>query len=132
MKIVVGYDGSEHARRALERVGELGKNGEPVTVVSAADVALMAGPASPDTGNVPAHKRALEEASSALASKGLTVQAVLAEGDPADAIVDEAKKTAADLIVVGTRGLNTAERVVLGSVSTKIVHHAPCDVLVVR
>jgi nucleotide-binding universal stress UspA family protein len=38
----------------------------------------------------------------------------------------------ADLIIVGTRGLNTAQRLLLGSVSTKVMHHAPCDVLVVR
>ena len=47
-------------------------------------------------------------------------------------IVQEAEESGADLIVVGTRGLNAAKRLVLGSVSTNVVHHAPCDVLVVH
>ena len=42
------------------------------------------------------------------------------------------RKRARDLIAVGTRGLNAAQRALLGSVSTKVVHHAECDVLVVR
>jgi nucleotide-binding universal stress UspA family protein len=46
--------------------------------------------------------------------------------------VRQASDEGADLIVVGTRGLNVAQRALLGSVSTKIVHHAACDVLVVR
>lgn len=53
-------------------------------------------------------------------------------GDPADAIVDEAGDWGADLIVLGTRGLGGAQRLLLGSVSTKVLHRAPCDVLVVR
>jgi nucleotide-binding universal stress UspA family protein len=53
-------------------------------------------------------------------------------GSPADVIVDEAEDNGADLIVVGTRGLHAGRRLLLGSVSTKVVHHAPCDVLVVR
>jgi nucleotide-binding universal stress UspA family protein len=38
----------------------------------------------------------------------------------------------ADLIVVGSRGLNPVQRILLGSVSSKVVHRAECDVLVVR
>jgi nucleotide-binding universal stress UspA family protein len=53
-------------------------------------------------------------------------------GNPADVLVEEAEESGADLIVVGTRGLNAARRLVLGSVSTNVVQHAPCDVLVVR
>ena len=63
---------------------------------------------------------------------GGTLRTVEAHGDPADAVVRQATDEEADLIVVGTRGLNVAQRTLLGSVSTKIVHHAPCDVLVVR
>ena len=47
-------------------------------------------------------------------------------------MVQEAEASDADLIVVGTRGLHATKRLFLGSVSTKVVHHAPCDVLVVR
>ncbi len=54
------------------------------------------------------------------------------KGDPATMIVDEAEKEAADVIVMGTRGLNTAQRWLIGSVSSRVVQHAPCNVLVVR
>ena len=47
-------------------------------------------------------------------------------------IVDEAEREHADLIVLGTRGLNTAKRWLMGSVSSPVVQHAPCNVLVVR
>jgi nucleotide-binding universal stress UspA family protein len=47
-------------------------------------------------------------------------------------IVQEAEDSGADLIIVGTRGHNAAQRVLMGSVSTNVVHHAKCDVLVVR
>ena len=42
------------------------------------------------------------------------------------------KDTNADLVVVGSTGLNAVERFIIGSVSEAIVRHAPCDVLVVR
>jgi nucleotide-binding universal stress UspA family protein len=47
-------------------------------------------------------------------------------------IIDEAEKEGVDLILMGTRGMNAVDRWLLGSVSTKVVHHAPCNVLVVR
>ena len=50
-------------------------------------------------------------------------------GDPAIGILDEAVERRADLIVIGTRGLSTAERWLIGSVSTKVLHHAQCSVV---
>jgi nucleotide-binding universal stress UspA family protein len=49
-------------------------------------------------------------------------------------LVQEAEESGADLIVVGTRGLSATRRALrlMGSVSTNVIHHAPCDVLVVR
>jgi len=137
-RIVVGYDGSEHAQRALERGATLAKStGASLAVVSAAKVsALMrdpAGGASPvDPADAEQRAKALEAARSYLGGQGVAADFIEGHGDPADVLVQEAQDTGADLIVIGTRGLNVAERLVLGSVSTKVVHHAPCDVLVVR
>ena len=50
----------------------------------------------------------------------------------AEAVLDVAESHDADLIVVGSRGEGTAKRLIHGSVSTKVLHHAPCSVLVVR
>jgi nucleotide-binding universal stress UspA family protein len=53
-------------------------------------------------------------------------------GDAADAILDVAEEHAADLIVVGHKGMTGATRFLLGSVPNKVSHHAPCSVLIVR
>jgi nucleotide-binding universal stress UspA family protein len=131
--IVVGYDGSESAKRALERAATLA-NGGPVTVVSAVYLhapAVRGGPVI-DPAEEAERKRELDEAKAILAAKGVAANTVVGHGDPAELLAAEAKDIGADLIVVGTRGLNLAKRAVLGSVSTKVVHEAPCDVLVVR
>lgn len=56
---------------------------------------------------------------------------LLLEGDPADKIVETAEKEEVDLIVLGT-GKNRIDKRLLGSVSEKVVHSAPCTVLLVR
>jgi nucleotide-binding universal stress UspA family protein len=53
-------------------------------------------------------------------------------GDPVEVILDTAADHGADLIVVGSRGMTSAARFVLGSVANAVTHHAPCDVLVVH
>lgn len=53
-------------------------------------------------------------------------------GDPADEILKAANQCEAELIVMGARYLGTVERLALGSVSTKVMHEADCDVLIVK
>lgn len=135
-RIVVGFDGSEHSRKALARAAEIA-NGATIAVVSAANVARLmrdpAGGVAPvDPADAEARTQALAEARKYLEGRGLKGVYVEGHGNPADVIVQEAEESGADLIVIGTRGLNAVQRVVLGSVSTNVVHHAPCDVLVVR
>jgi nucleotide-binding universal stress UspA family protein len=133
-KIVVGYDGSEQAKRALDRAAALGRSGARVTIVTGVAV----GPHGPrsmgalDENELEGHRKLVEAARDHFKAQGIDAEAIEGEGDPADVIIEAAKSTGADLVVVGTRGLNAAQRLVLGSVSTKVVHEAPCDVLVVR
>jgi nucleotide-binding universal stress UspA family protein len=61
---------------------------------------------------------------------GLTTKVV--QGAPAQAIVEEAEKWGADLVIMGSHGYGFWRRALLGSVSNAVVHHAPCSVLVVR
>jgi nucleotide-binding universal stress UspA family protein len=63
---------------------------------------------------------------------GVSVEFLVWEGDAGPAIVEAAQSEAADMIIVGTRGRNRVERLVLGSVSDHVVRHAPCPVLIVR
>jgi nucleotide-binding universal stress UspA family protein len=120
-KIIVGYDGSESAQRALLRLVELVHNGTSVTVISSVplDVGSL-GPELPEPSDVAEHVRQLEEALEFLKTNGIKVRGIEVEGNPAG------------LVVVGTGGKNAVERFVLGSVSDKVAHRAPCDVLVVR
>lgn len=135
-RIVVGFDGSEHARKALERAADIA-NGATIAVVSAVNVKrLMRDPAGGvdpiDPADAEARRQALAEARKYLEGRGITGVYVEGTGNPADVIVQEAEENGADLIVVGTRGQSTPKRMIVGSVSTNVIHHAPCDVLVVR
>jgi nucleotide-binding universal stress UspA family protein len=53
-------------------------------------------------------------------------------GDPRSVIVDQAEEWSADLIVIGSRGLTSLKRLLLGSVAQSVINHAPCSVAVVR
>ena len=75
-------------------------------------------------------RQELERERAAEDDAGTLTEAPEAQGDPGAVIVEAAKD--ADLVIVGTRGLNPVQRILLGSVSSKVVHRADCDVLVVR
>lgn len=132
--IVLAYDGSDPAKRALDRTSELA-NGAAVAVVSVVQILPASGRAAGaiDQDEAAERKQELTEAAKYLRGKGIEPRTVEARGiDIGAAIVEEARGLDADLIVVGSNGKNLAKRLVLGSVSTKVVHEAPCDVFVVR
>lgn len=141
--IVVGTDGSEPSREAVRVAGSIAKQfGGTVHVVagyrplSASDIAHLAHDLPREfhesmTSDAPGTSVA-DEAARCLRAMGLTVEAHALPVGGADAILDIAEDTAADLIVVGSRGLGAGERLLRGSVSTKVAHHAPCSVLVVH
>jgi nucleotide-binding universal stress UspA family protein len=62
----------------------------------------------------------------------LRISCAVLEGSPRETIVDEADRWGADLIVMGSRGLSALNRLLLGSVSNAVVHHAKCSVEIVR
>ena len=77
-------------------------------------------------------ERDLDDASKLLEQAGVKGGTVIVHGDPARAIAQCAEETEADLVVIGTHGRGSVGRALRGSVSTALLHHAPCDVLVVR
>jgi nucleotide-binding universal stress UspA family protein len=62
----------------------------------------------------------------------LKAEAVLARGEPHDQIVHYAKSSGVNLIVMGTYGRRGADRILIGSVTERVIEYAPCPVLVVR
>lgn len=133
-RILLCYDGSAEARRALERVGEIASVvPSRVTVVSVAEPIYPNPPYTgyADPGEEQAHRRLLEEAAEDLRGQGVDTTTLESVGDPAAAILDAARG-GADLVVVGSRHRRLIKRLLFGSVSAEVVVEAPCDVLVVR
>jgi nucleotide-binding universal stress UspA family protein len=136
--IVVGYDDTEPAKRALQRAAELaGALGGKLVVTSVAPVHIpighgTTGPLDP-TDSPEMHDDELKAAAAVLQGLGVEAEYVPAIGEPADTIVELADGREADLIVVGTRELGIIQRL-LGhqSVSASVARHAHCDVLIVH
>jgi nucleotide-binding universal stress UspA family protein len=143
-RVICGFDGSEPARGALRLALEEGKlRGCDVRVVTvvprfergAAPFGFEVKDPSLDREQL---TKAQETATEAVASARkevsvgdeTSVTVVGKLGVPAEEIMSESRK--GDLIVVGSRGLGGFKRLLLGSVSSALVHHAPCPVLVVR
>jgi nucleotide-binding universal stress UspA family protein len=137
--IVVGTDGSPSADAAVRRAAELAKgSGTRVHLVTAyPDVPIYRETIASSARAEPIDLRQAAESvlareSRAMEDEGIEVMTHAREGDPAEVIIDVAQEEGADLIVVGARGLSGLQRFLLGSVSSKLSHHAPTSVMVVR
>jgi nucleotide-binding universal stress UspA family protein len=77
-------------------------------------------------------RKLVEQSVQKLIEAGFTAEPLCQSGNPAEQILKVATKHHADLIVMGAKGLAAIDRFLLGSVSTRVVQHANCSVLVVR
>ena len=132
--VIVGYDGSDEAKRALARAAEFARSGAKVTVVAAVSVELHAfrSMGRRDPTESAEISTALDDAQAPLKEQGIASASIEGEEKRRGRVVEGAKETGADLVIVGSRGLGATKRALLGSVSTSVIHHAPGDVLVVR
>jgi nucleotide-binding universal stress UspA family protein len=140
--ILVGTDGSATAAVAVQRATEIAAGvGARLQIVSAFAAAPEGvGSAGDSEGPLWARNPSREDVVALLAGAAeqartagvAQVETFARLGDAADAILDVAEEQSSDLIVVGDKGLTGATRFLLGSVPTKISHHAPCSVLIVR
>jgi nucleotide-binding universal stress UspA family protein len=132
--VVVGFDGSEAAERALERAAvHAGADGRVVVVTARPTTA-----ASPLTDEPildspsPAEQRDLLRRSRVLLeNRGARAEFIAIDADPAEALISVARSVDAALIVVGQTGSGFVTRALLGSTAENVLRHAPCDVLVV-
>jgi nucleotide-binding universal stress UspA family protein len=140
-KILVAIDGSDHAEKAFRHAMEIAKKfGSRVVIVH-----VMSPPrAGGEMGNFPvqeAVKMAFEAAESIMSKFAsiaqqefnMQVETVTAKGGAAaEEILKAADSSKADLIVMGSRGLTGFKELVLGSVSSAVVHRAKIPVLTVK
>lgn len=139
---MVGVDGSEHARRALDWAAEEARlRGWKLVAVHAyavpplylaPDPVLATPPPLPD----PELSGRLEESAGKLLAEeierldadDLTIERLVSAGSAADALLQAAKE--GDILVVGSRGLGGFKGLMLGSVGQQVAHHAPCPVVI--
>jgi nucleotide-binding universal stress UspA family protein len=142
--IVVGYDGSSQARMALDRAIDMALSGPSrLSVVTVYEPPMvweagpMIGPVISPEPSGEAEKEAmhhlLQQAVQLAKMRGVSdVRGELLQGHPADAILSFTEQEGVDLVVMGSRGYSATARLLLGSVSDAVVHHAHVAVLVVR
>jgi len=148
-RIALATDGSDASAKALEFVltkfqpdRSTGKGGRVPIHVSVIHV-MASSPLAPITfslampwnkhpGLKGAGHKFIEQSVQKLIQAGFTAEPVYQLGNRAEKIMKVASKHRADLIVMGAQGLGAIDRFLLGSVSTRVVQHSSCSVLVVR
>ena len=142
MKILIGLDASAHSERVLDVVARMRWPAGSRVIV----LAVMQPVASTVTGAyeptvIPAEsleglRQQLEEvvarAEGTLREVGFSTEGRVVAGEPRQSLVQAAQSERADLIVVGSHGRSGLAKMMLGSVSSHVVTHAPCSVLVVK
>ncbi|ABP94430.1 MULTISPECIES: universal stress protein [Metallosphaera] len=130
MKIVLAYDGSDYARKALLFALKLMRDIDELHMVTV----VKEIPRSPEQVTIENDKKA-EEALNAVKKEiegYKVVTKVLESADVPSAIIDYCNKIECDLIVTGSRGLTGIKKIVLGSVSSELVSRSNIPVLVVK
>ncbi|MEM4743298.1 MAG: universal stress protein, partial [Pyrobaculum sp.] len=125
-KILIAYDGSDHAKKAIQHAVALAKAFD-----SALYVITIA--TDPSQVSIERARRIVDEAARQISNMGVSVaETEVRSGNPPTEILNYAEEREVDLIVMGSRGLSAIQRLVLGSVSQTVVSRARVPVLVVR
>jgi nucleotide-binding universal stress UspA family protein len=140
--IIVGVDGSDHSRLALAwAMREAVQHHVPLTVMTVrpapvrpATRIFWAVPDLPDNSHDPElARKALQEfvdkAANEIGETGPEVTVSVSAGDPAEELVKASRD--ADMLVVGSRGSGGFARLLMGSVSSQVTHHATCPVVII-
>ena len=138
--IVLGTDGSPTSEKATKLAVELARETASRLCVVAAWHTPLTNYSYEQIRSIPEidqheQKRAHDAAQAALdlaEAEGVEVESFVRNGDPVDMITQTAGNCDASFIVVGSHGWGAIRRLVFGSVSTALLHHAPCPVLVAR
>lgn len=137
--ILVAVDGSTHALKGVEAAAKLARVlPAALELVYVVPPVLLAPSVYPDAiaqveeGNRQVAREVLDAAKKAVPLDGLQVDTVVANGAPAEALADLAQAERVWGVVIGAKGHSAVARVLLGSVTDRLVHICPKPVLVVR
>lgn len=134
-KILLTTDGSKYSKAAAERAIDIAKSyGGELKIISVVDVPSEFYAESPKTveGLINNAKGYVEGVKKQAVASGVKAEALVREGEVYRVITDIAKEQKADIIVTGSHGRTGLRRLLMGSVTEKVIGHAPCPVLVVR
>ncbi|HEY6572324.1 MAG TPA: universal stress protein [Candidatus Eisenbacteria bacterium] len=141
MNVLIGIDDSPFSRAAIEHVKSMTWPAGTKFHVISASAPVFVGPGEAAAPGAIAeiieqqerfHRDLADKAAASLKAAGFQVTAKMVPADPRGALVDAAKSLPADLVVVGSHGRSGLTKLLLGSVATHVVTHAPCSVLVVK
>ena len=131
--ILVAYDGSAPARRALETAADLAlAMGAKLTIVGVVPEELGLPILMDPFDDTTVHAKQLKDAIGYLEGRGIDAETLEPRGDPAKEIEKIARSGGYDTVVLGSRGLGAAGRLVLGSVSAHIATHSGGTVVIVN
>ena len=142
MRIVIAVDWSDQAFNAVQEACRLFAPTE-ITLVHATNLGFLEHPVVAQAMNLQGYdefRRAMQDAGTQLLDRTAalipsripTVKRVCEIGSPASIVLDTAKKASADLVVMGPRGRGRVSEALLGSVSHRVLLHAPCSVLLAK
>ena len=144
-KMIVASDGSKTSWKAVTYAADVAKQtGAAVTIIAVVDMTALVAQAIPPTRTAKIRVSAqdylreaaedyLEAAAAYFKKRGIQVKRVIRTGHPVEEIVKEARKSQADLIVMGSLGRSALKAAVLGSVTYGVIHKdSKIPVLVVR
>ncbi len=136
-KILLAADGSEHSKRAAEHAIKIAKcdNETEIKVVYVVDgdrskSDVLKNWNAADFGDK--RKDRMREVEKKAREADINYEIIILHGEPGPTIVEYANKNHFDLVVLGSRGLNGLQELVLGGVSHKVAKRADCPVLIVK
>ena len=138
-KILVPVDGSDISYRALDSAlflsERLGSKITAIHVIEKVPTVYIQSQKILDE-ILETHKnesqKILDECSSIATKKGIAISTTLLEGNPASKILEFSQMEKYEVIIIGSRGMGHFKELILGSVSSKILHHSLCPVLLIR
>ena len=136
-KILLAVDGSEHSLRATDeaiKIATIAKE-SIIEVVLVAEFSKAKDEILHSQGKEEleiSRRKKLLPAEERLKSNNLTYDINILHGEPGPTIIKHANQGNYDLVIIGSRGLNTLQEMVLGSVSHKVVKRVDCPVLIVK